>query len=126
ITAEGHRRLVEERQALLEQGRPSDEDARREYEHRLALLSATIDSVRVVEPPASNDTAAFGHRVTLGWEDGRRQTLQLVGPDEADARAGRISVASPLARSVVGLAAGDDGELTLPRGVETFEVLSIE
>lgn len=126
ITAEGHRRLVEERQSLIDQGRPADEDARREYEHRLALVSATLDSVRVVEPPGSNETVAFGHRVAVEWEDGRRQALQLVGPDEADARAGRISVAAPLARALVGLAVGDEGELTLPRGVESFEILSIE
>lgn len=126
ITAEGYRRLTEERQALLDLGRPEDEDSRREYEHRLSLASATLDSVRVVDPPASNETVAFGHRVTLEWEDGRRQTLQLVGPDEADVRAGRISVASPLARALVGLGAGDEGELTLPRGLEVFEILAIE
>ena len=126
ITAEGHRELSEARRALVEQGRPADEEARRDYEHRLALLSATLDSVRVVSPPESTETVAFGHRVDLEWEDGRTQTLQLVGPDEADARQGRISVASPLARALVGLSVGDEGELDLPRGVETFALVSIQ
>lgn len=126
ITEAGHRALKEERQALVEAGKPSDESELRVYEHRLALVSATLDSVRVVVPPASLETVAFGHRVTVEWEDGRRQTLRLVGPDETDAGEGRISIASPMARAFVGLHVGDEGELVLPRGTQHFEIVGIE
>lgn len=125
ITAAGYRALLSERQALLDAGRPSGEEALRDYEYRLALVSSTLESVRVTEPPTSLEAVAFGLRVSVRWEDGRTQSFVLVGPDEADARGGRLSVASPLASAVLGLGVSDEGELALPRGVEHFEVIAI-
>lgn len=126
ITEAGYQALREQRQALLDTPKPTDDAELSVHEHRLALVSATLDSVRVVSPPESNDTVAFGHRVTVLWEDGRRQTVQLVGPDEAEASEGRISIASPIARALVGLGVDDEGELVLPRGTEHFEIVAIE
>lgn len=126
ITEAGHQELRELRQALIDTPKPTDDSQLRVHEHRLALVSATLDSVRVMPPPESNETVAFGHRVTVEWEDGRLQTMQLVGPDEADTSKGQVSIASPLARALVGLGVGDEGELSLPRGTEHFEIVLIE
>ena len=46
----------------------------------------------------------FGHAVTLVRDDGRRQTFQIVGEDEADPAKGSISYVSPLARALLGRA----------------------
>ena len=66
-----------------------------------------LRSARVVPPPASNGVAAFGSRVTFSRDDGRRQVFRIVGEDEADPQNGSIFYVSPIAREVVGKAAGD-------------------
>ena len=97
-----------------------------EIEHRIAVLKATIASVRAVDAPAGGEgTVRFGSAVTLEWENGRRQVLRLVGPDEADVKEGRISIESPLARSLLGRVAGDEVEIERPCGVETAKVLVV-
>lgn len=97
-----------------------------EIEHRIAVVQATIASVRVVEVPAGDEgTVRFGSTVTLEWEGGRRQALRLVGPDEVDVKAGRMSIESPLARSLLGRTAGDEVEVERPRGVEVARVIAV-
>lgn len=135
ITPEGYRALVDELRRLTDEDRPrarAEPDAMvreprlAEIEHRIAVVQATIASVRVVEPPAGGeDTVRFGSTVTLEWENGRRQMLRLVGPDEADVKVGRISIESPLARSLLGRAAGEEVEIERPRGVETATVIAV-
>lgn len=134
ITPAGQARLRERLKELLEVERPAAaqlppmerETRLAELDHRIALVDATLASVRVVEAPASHDTVGFGSHVTLAWDDGRTQSLQIVGPDETDARAGRISVDAPLARALLGLSVGDAAEVRLPRGDASAEILSIE
>ena len=53
----------------------------------------------------------FGRRVTFDRGDGRRQTFRIVGEDEADATEGSMSYVSPLARALIGKAAGDTATL---------------
>jgi len=65
---------------------------------------------------------AFGHRVTFRRDDGRRQVFRIVGEDEADARNGSISYVSPVARALIGRAAG---EIALV-GDREIEILSID
>jgi transcription elongation factor GreB len=138
ITPEGHRTLREGLRRLVEEERPAvlalaDANVRearlRDVDHRIALVTATLDSVRIVTPPeASQGSTAvvFGCRVTLEWEDGRRQVVRLVGPDEVDVRAGLISVESPLGRALLGQEPGDSVEVARPRGREEVTILSVE
>jgi transcription elongation GreA/GreB family factor len=65
---------------------------------------------------------AFGHRVTFRRDDGRRQVFRIVGEDEADPRNGSISYVSPVARALIGRAAG---EIVLA-GDREIEILSID
>jgi transcription elongation factor GreA len=51
---------------------------------------------------------------------------KIVGEDEADVRAGKISITSPIARAVIGKAKGDSAEVTTPRGTRSYEILKIE
>jgi transcription elongation GreA/GreB family factor len=92
MTPEGHRALVNERERLTR-------SATDEGKHRLAVVSATLESVRVVAPPPADGTVRFGSAVTLQWDDGRVQHVRLVGVDEAQGQ--DISVESPLARTLL-------------------------
>ena len=68
----------------------------------------------------SGDTIKFGATVTLIDEDtGEKKVWQIVGEPEADAR-GRISVSSPIARSLVGKTKGVTVEVMVPGGVRTY------
>jgi transcription elongation GreA/GreB family factor len=67
-------------------------------------------------------TVAFGHKVTFKRDDGRRQAFRIVGEDEADPRNGSISYISPVARALIGKAAGD----IVLVGNREIEILSIE
>lgn len=132
ITPAGHRALMEERRRLLDEELPAARAAGlegeaqvRHAEHRVAVLEATLASVRVVEP-ARDGRVRFGSRVTLEWENGRRQSLEVVGPDEADPREGRISFDSPLARSLLGREPGDTAEVHRPLGTEEVEIVSVD
>ena len=67
----------------------------------------------------SGSVIKFGARVTLADEEtDEEQTFQIVGEDEADIKAGRLSVTSPLARALIGKGKGDSVEVTTPRGAE--------
>jgi len=75
----------------------------------MRYYAARVASARVVAPPETTDTVAFGSVVTLVRDDGRTQTFRIVGDDEADPAAGTISHASPLGRLLFGKAVGDAG-----------------
>jgi transcription elongation GreA/GreB family factor len=66
-----------------------------------------LGSAHVIPPPTGADAVAFGHQVTFKRDDGRRQAFRIVGEDEADPRNGSISYVSPVARALIGKAAGD-------------------
>ena len=70
-------------------------------------FAARVRTAQLVPHPASTDTVAFGSTVTFRREDGRVQTYRIVGEDEADPKAGSISCVSPVARLLMGKAAGD-------------------
>ncbi len=82
---------------------------------RTAMARATRDlryyaarraSAQLVEP-AAGDKVAFGRRVGIEREDGRRRSYRIVGEDEADPAKGSISYLSPLARALMGKTLGN-------------------
>jgi transcription elongation GreA/GreB family factor len=75
--------------------------------------------------PQDADTVAFGARVTIARGDGPHETLDIVGEDEADPAAGKVSWASPLARALMGAAVGDVVELGDRKPPVEIEVLAI-
>jgi transcription elongation GreA/GreB family factor len=80
-----------------------------------------LTTAQLVTPPADLSVVAFGHRVTIRRDDGRRQTFRIVGEDEADPRNGSISYA-PVARALIGRAAGE----IVVAGDREIEILSID
>lgn len=126
MTREGFRALEAELAALeAERRHATDDDTKKRLDHRLALLRATQESVRVIEPPPADGTVRFGSTVTLTWDDGRQQTLRLVGPDEVK-DATTLSIDAPLARALLEQREGDEVELHRPRGPATATLVSVK
>jgi transcription elongation GreA/GreB family factor len=81
-----------------------------------------LRTAQVIPSPIEFDAVAFGHQVTFKRNDGRRLAFRIVGEDEADPRNGSISYVSPVARALIGRAAGD----VVSVGDHEIQILSIE
>jgi transcription elongation factor GreB len=133
MTPEGWRVLQEELASLrgpdagAEGLAPMEAQARkRERERRAQQLAAVLEEVRVVEPDAAQEGRVFfGAWVTLEDEDGAEVTYRIVGPDEADVKAKRLSVESPLARALLGKEVGEAVRVERPRGAVEYTVTQV-
>jgi len=93
----------------------------KDIEHKLA-------SAEVIEPGKLPNTGkvVFGALVELEDQaDGTRVAYQVVGEDEADIRAGRISVTSPIARALVGKRQGEVVDVAAPAGTRSYEIVAV-
>src|SRR5947208_8702229 len=97
-------------------------------EGRIAELEDKLARAEVIDvSKLSGDTVKFGATVTLIDEDtDKKQVWQLVGEPEADAKKGRISITSPLARALIGKAKGATVEVVNPGRAKAYEVKKIE
>lgn len=100
----------------------------REIDRELSHLSRRMKAAKVVDPAAQGDRGKvyFGATVTIADDDDAERTVTLVGEDEADASAGRISWRSPLAGALKGAAVGDVRRVSLPTGSKEWEVVGIK
>jgi len=73
----------------------------------LRYYSERVRTAQLVPDPTSSEVVAFGSTVTFKRNDGRVQQYRIVGEDEADPKAGSISFASPVAKSLMGKGVGD-------------------
>lgn len=99
----------------------------REIDRRIRFLTKRLESAVVVDPAAQENCAQvfFAATVTVCDAEGGEATYQIVGIDEADASAGRISWISPLARALLKARAGDTVKFESPGGVRELEVIEI-
>ena len=97
-------------------------------EGRIAELEDKVSRVEVIDVSRLGGTAVkFGAHVSLEDEEsGEKMIFQIVGADEADVSKGLLSVASPLARALIGKSKGESIEFASPRGKKFFEVLAVE
>ena len=79
-------------------------------------------TAQLIEPPNKPDKAAFGVRVTIKRDKGKKQVLSIVGEDEADFDKGYIAYTAPIARALIGAGVGDEVEI---QGGEA-EIISLE
>lgn len=73
----------------------------------LRYYAERVHSAQLVPVAMAADVVAFGGKVTFRRDDGRVQTYQIVGEDEADPKAGSISYVSPIARALMGKQVGE-------------------
>ncbi len=95
-------------------------------ETRIKELESIIGRADVIDPERLNGSIKFGATVTLVDEDTEEEKVyQIVGEPEADISNGKLNVASPLARALIGKEEGDSIEVRTPGGEKAYEVLSI-
>ena len=97
-------------------------------EGRIAELEDKLARAEVIDvSKLSGDTITFGATVTLIDEDTEKKAVwQIVGEPEADAKKGKISITSPLARALVGKKKGAQVEVVTPGGAKAYEVTKVE
>jgi len=97
-------------------------------EGRVIELEDKIGRAEVIDvSKLSGSTVKFGATVTMEDEDtGAKKKYQIVGDLEADAKRGRISLSSPIARALIGKSKGDTVEVAAPGGAHSYEILKVE
>lgn len=99
----------------------------REIDRRLRFLMHRIAHGQVVDPAENTqrDRVFFGATVTYANERDDAVTVSIVGVDEADLAAGKISIGSPVALALLGARRGDEVTVRTPRGAEVLEIVDI-
>lgn len=150
ITPEGYTRLREELHNLRSVERPAviqaiatardhgDLSENAEYhaarekqsfiEGRIKEIEAKLALAEVIDPTKLDGSKiAFGARIRLSnTQTDEEVAYQLVGADEANLDQGRISISSPLARSLLGKEVGDEVKVRMPGGERIYEVLEVK
>ena len=150
MTAEGFQALDEELKRLKTQERPTviasiaearthgDLSENAEYhaakerqgwiEGRIAEIEDKIARAQIIDvSKLSGKQVKFGATVSVVDEDTEEKArYQIVGEHEADVRSGKISIASPIARAMIGKEKGDVVEVNTPGGVKAYEILKVE
>ena len=150
MTRNGVERLKEELHQLKSQDRPNiiqaiaearaqgDLSENAEYESakerqgfiegRIAEIEAKLSNVQIIDPVTLNadGKCVFGATIELEDLDEEKSfTYQIVGEDEADIKANKISISSPLARALIGKEDGDVVEVETPGGQKTYEITNV-
>jgi transcription elongation factor GreA len=94
-------------------------------EGRIRELETKVSGAEVIDPPRDGTRITFGSTVRLRGPDGKEVRYQIVGSDEADPASGRISVLSPIARTLIGKEVGDEVKVQAPGGARAFEILRV-
>ncbi|MGD9951884.1 MAG: transcription elongation factor GreA [Burkholderiales bacterium] len=141
LRAELHRLKTVERpatsQAIAEARAHGDLSENAEYdaarerqgfvEGRISEIEAKLGNAQVIDLKLldADGRCVFGATVELAEKGGETATYQIVGEDEADIKAGRISISSPIARALIGKEAGDEVDVQTPGGVKHDEIRDV-
>ena len=150
LTVNGAEKLREELQRLKTVDRPSviaaiaearshgdlsenaEYDAAKErqgfVEGRIQEVEGKLSNAQIIDPKLldADGRCVFGATVEMEDQDsGDTVTYQIVGEDEADIKAGKISVSSPVARALIGKFAGDIAQVQAPGGMREYEILDV-
>ncbi len=96
-------------------------------EARIRDIEAKLANAQVVDPKLldAGGHAVFGATVDVEAAGGEAVTWQIVGEDEADIKAGRISYSSPIGKALIGKEAGEEVEVHTPGGVKRYEIIDV-
>ncbi|MHC3127705.1 transcription elongation factor GreA [Brevundimonas sp. GN22] len=150
MTAEGYRALDDQLKQLKQVERPAviaaiaearehgDLSENAEYhaakerqgwvEGSIAEIEDKLSRAQVIDvAKLSGNTVKFGATVHLVDEDTEEESFyKIVGDDEADVKARKISISSPIARALISKEVGDVVEVNTPGGVKGYEILKVE
>jgi transcription elongation factor GreA len=150
MTAEGYQALDAELKRLKTEERPAviqaisearahgDLSENAEYhaakerqafiETRVAEIEDKIARSQVIDvSKLSGKQVKFGATVNLVDEDsGEKSKYKIVGEDEADVKAGKVSITSPIARAMIGKEEGDVVEVMAPGGAKSYEIVKVK
>ena len=111
----------------------ADYDAAKErqgfIEGRIADLAGKIANAQVIDPASidAEGRVVFGATVEIeDLDSGERVIYQIVGDDESDIKAGKVSINSPVARALIGKSEGDTVEVQAPGGVRAYEIVNVD
>lgn len=94
-------------------------------EGRIQEIEAKLSNAQVIDVTAIEPSGRviFGSTITLvRMDDDAEVKYQIVGDDEADIKAGKISVSSPIARALIGKNEGDIASVQVPDGIVEYEI----
>src|SRR5947199_10381238 len=110
----------------------ADYDAAKErqgfIEGRISEVESKLAHAQIIDPSAvdADGRVVFGATVEIeDLESGDRKAYQIVGDDEADIKASKISINSPIARALIGKSEGDTADVQAPGGIRSYEVLGV-
>ena len=97
-------------------------------EGRIGEIEQKLSNAEIIDPSKLTNTGkvVFGAIVELEDQDGgNRVVYQVAGEDEADIRAGKISISSPIARALVGKSEGEVVDVAAPGGIRSYEIVTV-
>jgi transcription elongation factor GreA len=97
-------------------------------EGRIKEIETKLANAEIIDTSKLTNTGkvVFGAVVELeDQDDGSRVVYQVAGEDEADIRAGRISITSPIARALVGKSQGEVVDVAAPGGIRSYEIVTV-
>ncbi|HJS77332.1 MAG TPA: transcription elongation factor GreA [Burkholderiales bacterium] len=96
-------------------------------EARIRDIESKLANAQVIDPKLlhAEGRCVFGATVELESPAGEKAAWQIVGEDEADIKEGRISVASPIARALIGKEAGESVDVQTPGGLKRYEIIDV-
>jgi len=105
----------------------SAKEAQSHNEGRIVELEDMLQRAEVIDvTKLSGSTIKFGATVTLIDEDTEAQKVyQIVGEPEADVKSGKVSIASPTGRALIGKKVGDSVEVNTPGGGKSYEIVKV-
>ncbi len=133
VTVNGYALLQAESQQLdiarraLEANKdaPSSLDKLAVINRDLRYISARLESALVTKPDASASQVLFGATVIVEDDEGEQHSYEIVGEDEADIKAGKVSWTSPLAKALIGQKLGENVTWARPAGNANLEIIAI-
>ncbi len=150
MTRDGYQRLQEELKRLVRVERPkvvqdiaearshgdlsenAEYDAAKErqghIEGRIKELNDKIARAQVIDPAElDTDKVVFGATVTIfDVDSGNEVVYQIVGEDEADIKAGKLSISSPVGKALIGHRLDDEVRVQVPSGLKMYEIIDIK
>ncbi len=97
-------------------------------EGRIQEVEGKLSNAQIIDPKLldADGRCVFGATIDLEDQDtGAAVTYQIVGEDEADIKLGKLSLASPMARALIGKYAGDIAQVQAPGGIREYEILDV-